>query len=314
MENIMKKYLFLCAIIFSWGLSSIAQAFTPEVKRVKENVYALVGEIGQRNADNQGLNNTSGFIITSAGVVLIGSGATEVSARMLEQAVKTVTTKPIVQVITIGVQDHHWMGNGYFLKQNIPVLALQRTVQSQQKMTPANQERLAQALGGQPTDYSAQVANQVIQQDEYSVSVGDTKLVLRYLGDGHFPGDAVLLLPEQNIIFSGDIVFNDRMLGVLPDISQVKTWLTTFQHLVELKPDSIVPGHGYPSDIATAQKNTGDYLNWLISSVSKALEDMQDLTEAVKQLSADQRFAYLKLADELHARNIHQTYLQLEAN
>lgn len=32
------------------------------------------------------------------------------------------------------------------------------------------------------------------------------------------------------------------------------------------------------------------------------------------QTSADQHFHFLKLADDLYAKNVHQTYLQLEAN
>jgi glyoxylase-like metal-dependent hydrolase (beta-lactamase superfamily II) len=136
---------------------------------------------------------------------------------------------------------------------------------------------------------------------------------LRYLGDAHFPGDAVLWLPKEKIAFTGDIVFNDRMLGVLPEISKVKDWQTTFKKVAELKPEHVVPGHGNPSDFATAQKNTGDYLDWLVTEVGKSLAEMEDLGDAVKRLSADEKFSFLKMAKELHGRNVHQTYLQLEA-
>ena len=80
-------------------------------------MYAIIGELDQRSAENQGLNTTTDFIITADGVVLVGSGATAGSAKMLEAAVKSFTDKPIKQVLNIGVQDHHWMGNSHFLAQ-----------------------------------------------------------------------------------------------------------------------------------------------------------------------------------------------------
>jgi hypothetical protein len=103
------------------------------------------------------------------------------------------------------------------------------------------------------------------------------------------------------------------MLGVLPDITKVKAWQATFKKMAELKPEHVVAGHGNPSDLATAQKNTGDYLDWLMTEVGKSLADMEDLGDAVKRLSTDEKFNFLKMAKDLHGRNIHQTYLQLEA-
>lgn len=296
-----------------WACTSSAYAFEPSTQKVTENVYAIVGELDQRSAENQGLNNTSGFIITDAGVVLIGSGATEGSAKMLESAVKQVTDKPIKQVINIGVQDHHWMGNPYFLAQSIPVSALAKTVSSQKQQESGNRMRLSNALGVKPEDLTVGYASEVFEGDEKTLTIGGVEMLLRYLGDAHFPGDAVLWLPKEKVAFTGDIVFNDRMLGVLPEISKVKDWQTTFQKVAALTPEHMIPGHGNPSDWATAQKNTGDYLDWLVREVGQSIENMEDLGDAVKRLSADKTFSFLKLSDDLQGKNVHQTYLQLEA-
>lgn len=156
-------------------------------------------------------------------------------------------------------------------------------------------------------------ASETFDGDDKTLTIGGVEMSLRYLGDAHFPSDAVLWLPKEKVVFSGDIVFNERMLGVLPEISKVKDWQATFKKMAELKPEHVIPGHGKPSDLATAQKNTGDYLDWLVTEVGKSLEAMEDLGDAVKRLSADKTFDYLKMHEDLHGRNIHQTYLQLEA-
>lgn len=304
--------LLLILSLSLWNLS--AWAFSPKVEKVTEQVYAIVGELDQRSPENQGLNNTSGFIITDEGVVLVGSGATEGSAKLLEAAVKSVTDKPIRHVINIGVQDHHWMGNAYFIQQNIPVLALARTVESQHQQEANNRQRLAAALKIKPDSLKVAYATQSFPEATHAFNVGKTKLELRYLGDGHFPGDALLWLPDEKILFTGDLVFNERMLGVLPDISKVKAWQATFKSMCELKPQWVIAGHGKPSDLANAQKNTGDYLDWLVTEVSKAVDNLEDLSSTVDRLAQEKRFDYLALHESLHRKNIHQTYLQLEQN
>jgi len=63
-----------------------------------------------------------------------------------------------------------------------------------------------------------------------------------------------------------------------------------------------------------AQKQTGDYLAYLITGVKKALDDWSELDETVIALTetADQ-FKNLQNFDSWHKLNINRTYLQLEA-
>jgi glyoxylase-like metal-dependent hydrolase (beta-lactamase superfamily II) len=189
--------------ILGWTLllcTQAAHAFELETQKVTDKVYALVGELDQRTKENQGLNNTTGFIITDDSVVLVGAGATAESAKMLETAIKKVTDKPIKQVFNIGVQDHHWMGNSYFLAQKIPVSALAKTVASQKEQEIAHRMRLSSAIGGKPEDLQVEYASETFPGDEKTLTIGGVEMSLRYLGDGHFPGDAVLWLPKKKVV------------------------------------------------------------------------------------------------------------------
>ncbi len=177
-----------------------------------------------------------------------------------------------------------------------------------------NRMRLSSGIGGKPEDLQVEYASETFDGDDKTLTIGGVELSLRYLGDAHFPSDAVLWLPQEKVVFTGDTVFNERMLGVLPEISKIKDWQATFKKVAELQPKHVIPGHGNPSDLATAQKNTGDYLDWLVTEVGKSLEEMEDLGDAVKRLSADDTLSFLKLSEDLHGRNVHQTYLQLEAD
>ena len=56
----------------------------------------------------------------------------------------------------------------------------------------------------------------------------------------------------------------------------------------------------------------GDYLDFLVEKVGKALDDWKDLGETTDMLGDAPQFCYLKFYDGWHRRNINRTYLQLE--
>ncbi len=305
----MKKAL----ILLLWLLSPSVLAFDLLVEPVGDDVYALVGEIGPRTAQNHGLNNTLGFVVTGEGVILVGSGTTRPAARMIEQAVAGVTRQPIRWVINIGVQDHHWMGNRHFTRKGAKLIALQRTAKDQQRQVENHLRRLRQVLGDEETDsLQPQWADKPLQSDRASLDLGGRQFELIWPGGGHFPGDAVLWMPAERIVFTGDYVFHDRLLGIQPE-SKLLDWQQAFHRIEALQPGRVIPGHGHSGDLDKARRDTGDYLDWLVDQVGKALEDWKELEDTVEELADAPQFRHLKFYDAWHRRNIHRAYLQLEA-
>jgi len=305
----MTRLLFLFSALL---LSVNAYSFELLTEKVTDNIYALVGEVGPRTKDNLGLNNTLGFVVTDKGVLLVGTGATEKAAALIETTIKSVTDKPIVQIITIGSQDHHWMGNGYFLKKNIPITALLRTSKTQKEHIDSNLARLDMSSVEHLASSEIKVADKLIDADEYKFKFANLDFELLYLGDAHFPNDAVLWMPQQKVIFVGDMVFNDRMLGVQP-YSKTRPWLGSFNKMASLKPKFVIPGHGHAGEFKKAQKDTGDYLNWLVTEVSKSKEEWEDLGDMVERLSKTTKFDHLQFHDTWNPINLNRTYLQFEA-
>ena len=293
-------------------LSFTISAFDLKPEKVTDNVYALVGEIGPRSKKNLALNNTLGFVITNKGVLLVGTGSNEEAAALIENTIKKITDKPISQIVNIGSQDHHWMGNSYFAKKDIPIIALSRTSKTQKEHLDAHLKRLDMlGLKHLSKDKIIQ-ANKLVNADSYTFSLGTTDFELRYIGDSHFPSDAVLWMPKQKVLFTGDMVFNDRMLGIQP-YSKTRAWLATFEKMAKMEPEFVIPGHGHAGDLAKAQKDTGDYLNWLVTEVSKAKEDWEDLGDMVKRLSETPEYDHLKFHETWNPVNLNRTYLQFES-
>ncbi len=304
----MLKYLLFTLFI---GLQTHVIASPLTVVPVTSNVYALVGETGGRTYDNYAFNNTFGFVVTEEGIVLINSGASYAGGALIEQAIATVSDKPIKWLLNLGAQDHYWLGNGYFKSKEIEIIALKRTVAGQKDNANQSMERVSAALKERAKNTKPVYADKVIDADKTELVLGQQRFELMWLGEGHFANDAVLWLPEQQVLFSGDLIFTQRMLGVQP-WSNAKKWQQTFHQAMLLKPKYIIPGHGEPCDIATAKEDTGNYLDWLISNISTAVDDMEEIGAVVERLSDAIQFKHLLHYEGWHKRNINRVYTQLE--
>lgn len=304
---IRKCLIWSILILTSFSVS----AFELEAKLITGNIYALVGEVGPRTSENHALNNTMGFVVTGEGCVLVSSGASPSGAKLIEQAIRQITDQPVRWVINIGVQDHHWLGNSYFVGKGAEVLALKRTVSTQKKHVEDHLARLNRVMGDRAENVVPVYATKAFDTDHGSVTLGGVDFELIWPGDGHFPGDAVLWLPKEQTVFTGDLVYNDRMLGIFP-YSHVASWQKAFHKMASLNPVYVIAGHGNPGDLAKAKRDTGDYLDWLVTEVSSAVEEWQELGETVELLGEAPAFRHLKFYDSWHKRNINQTYVQME--
>lgn len=287
-------------------------AYELQPQQVSDRVYALVGSTDARTEANHGLNNTLGFIVAKSSVILVSSGTNEQAVNLIRNAIASVTDKPVKHVINIGTQDHHWMGNYYFARQGADVIALRRTVDTQKQNKDAQLERLELGIKDQVKSVKPQHASRIIDADSYNMMLDGVQLQLLWPGKGHYAGDAVLWMPQGGVMFSGDFIYMDRMLGIHPT-SDVAAWQQSFHKLMALQPQHIIPGHGKPTDIAGAARDTGDYLDWLIQHVRAAQKDWQEIEETIDSLADAPQFKHLIHYDSWHRRNIHQTYLQLEA-
>jgi len=114
---------------------------------------------------------------------------------------------------------------------------------------------------------------------------------------------------EERVVFSGDVVFVGRMLGVLPYSSSVH-WIEAFEAMAALEPVTVVPGHGPATDLATARADTLDYLVFLRETVEAFMEGGGDITRIG---TLDQsRFAYLEDYETLKGRNAQQVFEEME--
>lgn len=301
--NAVALLFFAISLNQSWAKSEL------KLQKINDAVYAIVGELGNRTAENLGNNATFGFVITPEGVVLIDTGATYNGAKAIHTIIKSVTNKPIIKVINTGGQDHRWLGNGYFKQHGAQIIASEAAVKDQKARVSSQFFMLGNLVGEKEIKLTNPVYADTTFKNKYNFKLGDTVFEIHHAGQAHTPGDSFIWLPQHNVMFTGDIVYTERMLGIL-DHSNSKSWVTAYQAMAAFKPKHVVPGHGHVTDLKQAKKDSYDYLVALRQSVSNFMENGNDISQ-IKKIDQS-KFSYLLNYDVLSGRNAQQVYIEME--
>ena len=301
----MKFVVRVLVILFACCAS---QAVALETVKVTDGIYAFVGEKQQRSPQNLANNATFGLIVTSDGAVLVDPGGSFKGAEMLHAAVRKVTDQPVRYVVNTGGQDHRWLGNGYWKAQGATIIASQAAV-ADHKDRGSMQLTMLTALIKDSVAGTDPVYADVTFEASHSLKLGGLEIEIHHKGQAHTPGDSFVWVPAKKTVFTGDIVYVERILGVGPQ-SNAKSWIGAFDAMAELKPDQIVPGHGAPTDLKRAYAETRAYLVNLREQIGAHIESGGDMIGAPK---VDQStFKHLEQFESLAGRNAQQVFSEME--
>jgi glyoxylase-like metal-dependent hydrolase (beta-lactamase superfamily II) len=300
--------LALASLLLPGAAAAVDLRFVP----VAEGVWAFVGETGPRTAENEGLNANLGLVLApGGGALLIDSGATLEGARQIEAAARRVTDQPIRWVINTGGQDHRWLGNGHFASRGAETIAHAAARADMNDRGNDHLQALRAALGAKAEGTVPTLPSRFVSGRTVTLDLAGLRVQLEHRGGAHTPGDMLVWLPQRQVLFSGDVVYVDRMLGVIP-VSHTQRWLDTFAVIEALAPRVLVPGHGrVVTDLDIARADTQAYLQALRAHMKKAVDDGTDVSAAIR--SFDSRpYARLLNAAELMPGNASRTYLEVE--
>ena len=301
----MIRFIFTAA---AFAVPAFAHAQALEVQPVTNNVWAIVGEKEQRSPENLANNATFGLVVTSQGAVLIDPGGSWKGAEALQAAIRTVTDQPVIYVINSGGQDHRWLGNSYWQAQGATVIASEAAVDDQRTRGSLQLTALSSLLGDALEGTEPSYAD-VTFADEYILEFGDLTIEIKHPGPAHTPGDSFVWVPSYDTVFTGDIVYVERILGI-GDQSSIAHWPAAFEAIESTGAAHVVPGHGQATTMQQARADTYDYLMNLRSKIGTLIDADGDIMDAPK---VDQSaFGYLEQFEALAGRNAQTAYQQME--
>jgi glyoxylase-like metal-dependent hydrolase (beta-lactamase superfamily II) len=118
--------------------------------------------------------------------------------------------------------------------------------------------------------------------------MGQLEVQLLQLGRGHTKGDTVAWLPQQKILFSGDLVEFDAT--PYAGDAYFKDWPQTLDNIAALKPEKLVPGRGAalttPEQVQAGLAGTRSFIADLYASVQEGVAAGKDLKTVYKDTYA----------------------------
>ena len=187
-----------------------------------------------------------GFIITGEGVILIDTPMLPNDARFWHQEIEKRTDQKISYIINTDHHRGHVIGNQYF--PSATVIAHEFAWKNMRSYGDSFRTRLFNLYRDRIPDAVAEwkedleiIAPEITFTDRTSLFKGDKEILLLPVG-GHTAATTVVYLPEERLLFAGDLVVTDRP----PFLSQgdTKEWLQALTYLRKLRYDILVPGHG----------------------------------------------------------------------
>ncbi len=244
------------------------------VTKLAEGVY----EIRHKDAPDTFPQGNTVVIIGNTSVLIVDSCYLQSSAREDIAQIREWTDKPVRFLVNTHEHGDHNFGNRAYadafpgitiitqaktlttMKRRQPPFVAQypqRAVRFQQELdtgqdgagnplTETGRQDLRKAIAGGETvwpefrDLKLRFPDVTFDQ-EMDIDLGNQVVQLKYLGPGNTIGDAVVYLPTEHILVTGDLVDSPvPYLGGGFPVAQIQT----LKRMLLLDADTIVPGHG----------------------------------------------------------------------
>ena len=257
-----KNWLAGCAAIGALGAMMLApfvaaQGPPPEpfsVNPINDGVYWTRGGVGAN----------TGIVVGKDGVIVFDSKMTPESSREMLAAIAKITPKPVTTVILSHSDADHVNGLPAFPK-GVTIIA--------QENCKKEMEASKGTKGEAPQDYLPTKT----YDKELNLTVNGVRVQLRHWAPAHTSGDTVMVLPDEKIVFGGDLIDFTQFALVHPAKGgNTAGWITSMKGIVALDADTFVSGHGGLQTKATVQAR--------LTEVEARRKQIQQMVAAGKSL------------------------------
>jgi len=228
------------------------------------------------------VNVNVGVVAGERGLLVVDTHASEVEARRVLEDVRRLGLGEVVRVVNTHAHFDHCFGNAVFAEEYdaVKLIAHEQAaaVLPDQAADLQEQARRDAESGEDPRVRDIAEARIVVPEHTFSsagvVDLGDRYVELAHLGRGHTAGDAVIRVPDADVVFAGDLVEEFTDGGAAPgfgDDCYPLDWPGTLDLLVGMLTDNTVvaPGHGVPVD--------RDYVQEQRASIALVAQTVADL-------------------------------------
>lgn len=261
-------------------------------EKLSEHVWYIYSKDGFPTQENRGMMANVTFVVTSAGVVVLDTGASLQIGRMAIRMIKTVTDKPVVAVFNSHVHGDHWLGNHAFAEaygNDLPIYALQGTMDAIKGAEGNLWRSLMERWTNQSTAGTKIVAPNRVVANGQVIRIGDVDFKMHYYGKAHTDFDLSVQVVQDRVTYLADVAMENRIANI-----DDGSYPGTFKYYDEMEKSTggkqlWVPGHGRPT--TDMLQTYGTFLKGIWENCLKAIEQGKSEAEAKKMVMADPRVA-----------------------
>jgi glyoxylase-like metal-dependent hydrolase (beta-lactamase superfamily II) len=153
-------------------------------------------------------------------------------------------------------------------------------------------------------------------EDTLTLDLGNRTVELRYLGRGHTSGDLVVWLPDERILFAGDLV--EAQAAPYMGDAHVADWsTTTLDNVAALQATQLVGGRGpvvRNEEVAAAIGDTRAFLRTTLDGTRSAKDNGGSLKDAFEAVHAElaPRYAGFPIFEHCMPFNVQRTWDELD--
>ena len=201
--------------------------------KLSDHAYAYTAE-GDPN---------TGIVVGDDAVMVIDTQATPVMAQDVIRRIREVTDKPIRYVVLSHYHAVRVLGASAYGAEHVIAsrdtyeLIVERGEQDM-KSEIERFPRLFRAVESVP----GLTWPTIVFEKRMTLWLGKLQVEIMQLGRGHTKGDTVVWLPQERILFSGDLVEYDAT--PYTGDAYLADWPATLDNIAALEPEKLVPGRG----------------------------------------------------------------------
>ena len=247
--------------------------------KLSEHAYAYTAE-GDPN---------TGVVIGDDAVMVIDAQATPVMAQDVVGRIRAVTDKPIKYVVLTHYHAVRVLGASGYAPQHI--IASRDTYELIAERGEADMQseiarfpRLFRAVESVP----GLTWPTLVFEKRLTLWLGKLQVELMQLGRGHTRGDTVVWLPQEKILFSGDLV--EYAATPYTGDAYLTDWPATLDAIAALDPRALVPGRGAalqtPEAVREGLDGTRSFITEMFAAVKQGARAGRDLKSVYRETYA----------------------------
>jgi len=270
---------------------------------VGDGLYAFTAE-GDPN---------TGVIIGDESVMIVEAQATPRLARKVIDCVRSVTDKPISHLVLTHYHAVRVLGASAYGAREVIMSDVAGAMVEERGQEDWDSEfgRFPRLFQGHE-EIPGLTRPTTTFSDSMTVFLGKRRVDIMKLGRAHTAGDAVIWVPDQEVMFTGDIV--EYHSACYCGDGHFADWPETLANIAAFEPRAIAPGRGDalvgPEMVGKAIANTADFVRSTYKPVERVVARGGSLKEAWDAVRAecDPKFASYAIYEHCLPFNVARAY------